>query len=469
MFFLGNVCEISAVLKVIYFVSELLNIVFVVVPIGLIVMMSVDFMKNVIAGKEEDMKKNFNLAIKRVIMTVGLFLVPTIVEFVVLLLGDIGVPYTDCLTNATLDKIAVYEQKEIAEKEEKEKNETGDDDGKNVVNLGGNSSGVSVVGKGGSSDEVKMYTSDKIKLNETIKYLMYEDSFKLKVTSSDVDVSSVKWSTSDKDIVTVDSKGNVEAVGAGLAVVTAKVGSESVSCKVIAIRNTLKVMSGVYRTKATVYYDGDKKLTYYFRRQGYGTACSSETLNGEDICTAGFKQWYQGHGCGTTSVTAVVNAYLGNEEDELISVAKMRMYYEKKEYDWSCSVADPYCNSKCNQFTRQRVADVLTNQFDLKATPYVIESNTGNEEHIERITNALAQGRPVIIFVNAKDAGTTKFTSQVHTLTMVSFADAEGHVLVLDSSHNGFKEDTVEKMVNYYIGRGKGIYKGYIVLEETKK
>jgi len=189
------------------------------------------------------------------------------------------------------------------------------------------------------------------------------------------------------------------------------------------------------------------------------------------LCTSGFKTWYAGHGCGTISTTAVVNAYLGNTKDNLISPAKMRMVYEKNEYNWTSKYKnDPYCNNSgnLNQLTRPRVAAVLNNQFNLSATAYTIASKTGNEAHIERITNALAEGRPVIIFVNAKQAGTTKFTKQNHTLTMVGFADDKGHVLVLDSSHNGFKEDTVKKMVNQYIGRGTGKYRGYIVLNKKK-
>lgn len=117
--FLRDVCEISDVLKVIYFVTELLRILFIIVPIGLILMLSVDFVKNVIAGNVDDMKKNFNIALKRLIMIVVLFLVPTIVKFAIGLLGDLGVPYSNCLTNANLSKIAVFEAEERLEEERK--------------------------------------------------------------------------------------------------------------------------------------------------------------------------------------------------------------------------------------------------------------------------------------------------------------------------------------------------------------
>ena len=116
-----NVCENSSVLKIISFIMQLLDIVFFIVPILLIVMLSIDLAKNVIAGSEDDMRKNLHLAIKRVIMAVGLFLVPHIVSFLMVLLGDLGVPYTDCINNSKdSDTIAAYEAREKAEiKEEK--------------------------------------------------------------------------------------------------------------------------------------------------------------------------------------------------------------------------------------------------------------------------------------------------------------------------------------------------------------
>ncbi len=126
MFFLKDVCELSEVLKVIYFVKQLLNVVCFIVPIGLIVMVMLDFFKNVIAKDEGDMKKNLNLVIKRTFMAVMLFLVPTIITFVNSLLGTFGVSYASCINNANLEKIAVFEAEEEAlelQKEQEEQNE----------------------------------------------------------------------------------------------------------------------------------------------------------------------------------------------------------------------------------------------------------------------------------------------------------------------------------------------------------
>ena len=72
------VCGGADVLRVIRFIWMLLDIVFFIVPIVLIVMISLDFAKSVIAGKDDEMRKNTGIVIKRIIYCVALFLVEPI-------------------------------------------------------------------------------------------------------------------------------------------------------------------------------------------------------------------------------------------------------------------------------------------------------------------------------------------------------------------------------------------------------
>ena len=83
-------CGGSDVLRILKFVFILIDLVFFIVPIGLILMLMIDFGKNVIASKEDEMKKNVNMVIKRIIYCVVLFLVPTIVNFAISLVGVDG-------------------------------------------------------------------------------------------------------------------------------------------------------------------------------------------------------------------------------------------------------------------------------------------------------------------------------------------------------------------------------------------
>ena len=127
MLFLREFCDTSSVLKVILFISELINIVRIVVPIGLIVMVSVDIAKNVISNNDSDMSKNVSIALKRVLMAIIIFFIPTIVDFansLVLDLGDenITVSYLDCLENANEKYISKMEEEEKTEKDIEEAN-----------------------------------------------------------------------------------------------------------------------------------------------------------------------------------------------------------------------------------------------------------------------------------------------------------------------------------------------------------
>lgn len=91
MFFLENVCSACEVIKVLYFLKEIMNIICIIVPSLLIVFLTVDFFKNVLSGSEEESKKNTNLAIKRTIAAVCLFLVPTFIKITMNTLETAGV------------------------------------------------------------------------------------------------------------------------------------------------------------------------------------------------------------------------------------------------------------------------------------------------------------------------------------------------------------------------------------------
>lgn len=109
----GFDCGSAVVLKNIRFVWDLLDIILLIVPIGLILMVSFDFAKNVMAGKQDDMNKNLKIAIKRLLFAMVLFLTPTVVEFMVALLGDklVGINFMDCVNIAINEDLSEYELK----------------------------------------------------------------------------------------------------------------------------------------------------------------------------------------------------------------------------------------------------------------------------------------------------------------------------------------------------------------------
>lgn len=131
MYFLLSGCENPDILRIIYFALKILDIIFLLVPIGLIIFLIIDIYKSVISGEEKDIKKNNKIIINRLIFAVLLFFVPTIVGAVVNLLSDVGlayytnendekITYQQCLDNANLTKIQEQQAKQDEEDKEKE-------------------------------------------------------------------------------------------------------------------------------------------------------------------------------------------------------------------------------------------------------------------------------------------------------------------------------------------------------------
>ena len=81
-----DLCTKPEALKVFKFIGNLLKVIFIAVPILLIVMGSIDFLKATTAGKEDDMKKAQTTFVKRIIAAVVVFLIPLIVGIIVDLL-----------------------------------------------------------------------------------------------------------------------------------------------------------------------------------------------------------------------------------------------------------------------------------------------------------------------------------------------------------------------------------------------
>ncbi len=115
-----DACENPYVLGIILFIEEMFKVVYYLVPIGLILFVSIDFVKGIIHG-EEKVSQHFNFSLKRVINTIGLFLVPTFIGFFMELVGDADLfkgDYATCLANTS--NISEYKLKYDALVEEEE-------------------------------------------------------------------------------------------------------------------------------------------------------------------------------------------------------------------------------------------------------------------------------------------------------------------------------------------------------------
>lgn len=123
MYILLDACQHPGILRIIYFGSLLLDIVFTLVPIGLIVILMIDFSKAVIGGDEKAVKST-KIVGKRIIYAMIVFCIPWIVEVFMSLMDSVGfsVNYQECLSNAKSGDFSYFDS--LLEKEEKNNNTT---------------------------------------------------------------------------------------------------------------------------------------------------------------------------------------------------------------------------------------------------------------------------------------------------------------------------------------------------------
>ena len=88
-----NYC--SQLAPIINIIKAVMNIVRFAVPLVLIVIGTFDMFKAVVASKEDEIKAAQKLLIKRIVYAVIIFLIPTIVMFVLNIVSDAGVQNSD--------------------------------------------------------------------------------------------------------------------------------------------------------------------------------------------------------------------------------------------------------------------------------------------------------------------------------------------------------------------------------------
>ncbi len=120
--FILKACDNSSLLNTILFIKNIINIIFIVVPIILALLFSIDLAKNVFSKDDNDSQNNLRLGIKRIIYSLILLLVPTIIEAFMNMIDDYS-KVADCYTIATEEKVQELHEKEEEEYDEKRKEE----------------------------------------------------------------------------------------------------------------------------------------------------------------------------------------------------------------------------------------------------------------------------------------------------------------------------------------------------------
>ncbi len=95
----SKLCSQDGLLPVFTFIGNVISFIKIAVPIILILMGSIDLTKAVMASKDDDIKKAQSTLIKRAVIGVVIFFIPTIVTLLLNLINqDTDTPCMSCIT-----------------------------------------------------------------------------------------------------------------------------------------------------------------------------------------------------------------------------------------------------------------------------------------------------------------------------------------------------------------------------------
>jgi murein DD-endopeptidase MepM/ murein hydrolase activator NlpD len=99
-----SVCSNPDLLSVMLLVNQIINLLKILVPIGLIIFSSIDLLKSVIATDQEGIAKKKAAIPKRALAAIIIFLIPSVIDLVMIVAND-TFEYNSCFTNATKETI----------------------------------------------------------------------------------------------------------------------------------------------------------------------------------------------------------------------------------------------------------------------------------------------------------------------------------------------------------------------------
>ena len=106
---LVDICTDPYILRVLYILRTVISIVCILVPIIIMITIIMKAFSAVTSGKDDDLKNLLPASSKKIITGLVVFLLPTIINFCVGLVGDTSYEVNLCESNLNLDTIKYYE------------------------------------------------------------------------------------------------------------------------------------------------------------------------------------------------------------------------------------------------------------------------------------------------------------------------------------------------------------------------
>lgn len=110
---LPPLCENPEVLNAFYIILSLIDVIKIVIPVILLLISTIDLFKALFKNDVDDLPTIFGTLLKRIVIGLLIYFVPVLLELIIVDVGNLSSDpnFTDCIENATLEKIAEYEEK----------------------------------------------------------------------------------------------------------------------------------------------------------------------------------------------------------------------------------------------------------------------------------------------------------------------------------------------------------------------
>ena len=194
------------------------------------------------------------------------------------------------------------------------------------------------------------------KLSKSKVSLYYNETTVLKVLNNS---KSIKWTSSNKNVAAVSSKGKVTAKGLGTATITAKIGKKSYKCTVTVKDRNISSAIGFVTDGGGLFIKGSSVAKVTFRPKNYGCSKAVVTIEssaGDTVLTKTYKNLKK-----NTNYTFTWDG--GNSEAESYRVSVKigtKISYSpylsyKTENDFSGgngTASNPFCISKAEELAK---------------------------------------------------------------------------------------------------------------------
>lgn len=249
-----------------------------------------------------------------------------------------------------------------------------------------------------------------IKLNRTSVTGYYGGKFTLRATLSPktVEIKTVRWTTSDKKIATVDSRGRVTLTGTGTAKITATTANGK--------RAVCTVKSTLYKVSGTNFKIGNLGGVRQYRI--YGSTWYEDPS---------YKRYYKDLGCVTTAVSIAASGFGKNYSPVQIHTGAANKAYSERYavkkmgastslYGWAA-------------ISVRTASQILTDLKIPNKARYTFNLKSAEKE----IVAHLKKGKPVIVKANTNYYGGAQFAYGHHAIVLLGIGP-DGYLTYMDTS-----------------------------------